>query len=55
MEIVPITIFYILLSAVVIFGVMFLIRRNREKEAGRNTTNKVEDIKEEESEDKDSR
>lgn len=54
MEIVPITLFYILLSAAVIFGVMILIRRNREKEAGRKTTNKMEDIKAEESEDKNS-
>jgi hypothetical protein len=48
MELLPITLLYILAAVVVIFGVMYIIRRQRDKESGRPPSNKVKDIKEEE-------
>ena len=48
MDIYLIILLYILASVVVIFGIMFLIRRKREKSAGLDLSNKVEDIREEE-------
>lgn len=48
MDILPIVLLYILASVVVIFGIMYLIRKKREKAAGRSPSNKVEDIKAEE-------
>jgi hypothetical protein len=55
MEIVPVVILYILLSFAVIFGVMYIIRRYRDKRSGRKPSKHVSDIKAEESEDKASR
>ncbi len=39
---------YLIISLVVIFGIMFFIRRKREKDAGRKPSHKVEDLKAEE-------
>ena len=48
MDILPIILLYILASVLVIFGIMYVIRKKREKAAGRSPSNKVEDIKAEE-------
>ncbi len=48
MDILPIILLYLLASIVVIFGIMYLIRKKRDKEAGRKPSNKVHDIKAEE-------
>lgn len=46
---VSIILVYFILPIVIIFGVMFLIRRKRDQAAGRPPSNKVKSIKEEES------
>ncbi|UII26470.1 hypothetical protein LVD15_24765 [Fulvivirga maritima] len=41
-------ILYVIISIAILFGVMFFIRRKRDKDSGRSTSHKVDDIKAEE-------
>lgn len=52
MDALPIVLLYILASVVIIFGIMFIIRRKRDKDAGRSPSHKIKDLKAEETEDK---
>lgn len=45
---IAVIILYVAISVVVLFGIMFIIRRKRDKDAGRHKSHKVTDIKAEE-------
>lgn len=50
LEIVSIILIYAVTPALILFGIMYLIRRKRDKEAGRKPSQKMKSIKEEEME-----
>ncbi|UII30282.1 hypothetical protein LVD17_18475 [Fulvivirga ulvae] len=51
-EIISIVLIYFVIPVLVVFGVMYLIRRKRDKQAGRKPSHKIKSIKEEELEGK---